>query len=78
MGGGGNSGAAGLLYIGNSSQVGWRSAERGRGGLHTQGLIRFVPVDKEMDRFYLEESLNTRLILLSLLLPERGMLSAPC
>lgn len=48
MGGGeGDSGAVGLLYIGNSSQV---------GGTHA-GLIRFVLVDKQMDRFYLEESL---------------------
>lgn len=49
MGEGGDSGAVGLLYIGNSSQV---------GGTHA-GLIRFVLVDKEMDRFYLEESLYT-------------------
>jgi len=51
-GGGGDSGAARLLYIGNTVH------KRG----YTRGLTRFVRVDKEMDRFDLEESLYTILI----------------
>jgi hypothetical protein len=69
----GDSGAAGFCILETVHKLGG-----GGGGVAHAGLVRFVLVDKEMDRFYLEESLYTAPIPIPPRERRKRMISAPC